>query len=84
MNAHQGISRIIFVLHILGLIWLVFCLIEVVELIRAVLVGGVLHLEPSWAMLALFIPAFKWIGIAIAGIGSSQVVIWILEGFIDE
>ncbi len=84
MNAHQGISRIIFVLHILGLIWLVFCLIEVVELIGAVLLGGVLHLEPSWAVFALFLPAFKWLGIAIAGIVSSQVVIWILKGFIDE
>lgn len=84
MNAYQGISRIILVMHILSLIWLVRCFIEVVDLIEAVLLGGVLHLEPSWAMLTLFLPAFKWIGIAVAGVGSLQVVIWILKGFIDE
>ena len=84
MNVHQGISRIIFVLHIFGLIWLVFCSIEALGLIGAVLLGGVLHLEPNWAMLALFLPAFKWIGIAVAGLGSSEAVIWILKGFIDE
>ena len=84
MNARKGIGRIILVLHLSSWIWFVFCGIEIFEKAGFAILSALKFSEPSWAMLILFFPTFKLIGICLAGVIAFQTIIWILMGFVDE
>ena len=84
MSAKQGLSRINFVLIILGVIWFSFFLIAAAVNFWTVIASGVLKEEVSWAVFLLFLPGLEWFGIGLAGSVFSTTLAWILQGFIDD
>ena len=85
MSAEIGVSRVNFVLTILGWMWLIGCLIQMLVIDASLLFGGGLsNATSSWEAVLLLLPSLKWTGIGIAGVVVARTLIWILEGFVDE
>lgn len=84
MNPVLGISRIIYVLHILGIIWIAGCSILTFKELGMMIYGGLLYRQISIEVIVLMADAMKWIGLGVLGILISEVFIWILKGFINE
>jgi hypothetical protein len=84
MSAKQGISRINFVMGILGWMWFIGCAIEMLVIDASLISEGLLSKELSWEVFRLLLPSWKWLGIGFAGLLFSNVLIWILQGFVDD
>ena len=85
MSAKEGVSRINAVLTILGWIWLIGCLIQMLIFDASLLFGGMLsRAMNSWDALLLLLPGLKWCGIGLAGLVVAKMLTWILEGFVDD